>query len=357
MSLSFRIEPRELTFKFAAGTSRGVYHTRRLFLVHLHDADNPAFCGVGECAPLYDLSPDYTSQYADHLQAISEAVARRGSLPANALRTVPSIRTGIEMAFLSAEAHARGMDVLFKSSFTQGQSPIAINGLIWMGDRATMRQRLQEKIDQGFMCIKFKIGAIDFADELALLREARALCHDEDIQLRVDANGAFTPAEAPSKLQQLQALGIHSIEQPIRAGHWQQMAHLCATSPIPIALDEELIGLYSREAKAAMLDTIRPAYLVLKPTLHGGFSGCEEWIALARERGIGYWVTSALESNVGLNAIAQWTAHLLHTESRQPSSTAHPTQTYQGLGTGQLFVDNIPCPQLQLQGDKLWYKP
>ena len=195
--------------------------------------------------------------------------------------------------------------------------------------------------------MKIKIGAIDFDDEMALIRRLRDRYGSDSIELRVDANGAFTPDDAMDKLTRLAALGIHSIEQPVRAGQWQQMSRLCEASPLPIALDEELIGVNTLERKRQLLDTIHPRYIILKPSLHGGVSGCREWIALARERGIGSWITSALESNVGLNAIAHLAAECYGPAISMP----------QGLGTGQLFTDNIDTVPIAIRGDKLWYLP
>jgi len=364
MPLSFSIEPRTLHFKFPAGTSRGVYTERRIWLLHVRDADDPTFCGTGECAPLFDLSPDYTEDYAQHLAAVCRAVEQCGQLPADLLRTMPSVRFGIETALQSAQANSKGMTSLSDTPFGRGEAGIPTNGLVWMGDRSTMFQRLDAKLAQGCRCIKIKIGAIGLADELDLIAAVRSR-GSERLQLRVDANGAFRPDEAMGVLESLARYGVHSIEQPIKAGQWDAMARLCRESPVPIALDEELIGLYSVSAKAAMLDRVRPAYLVLKPTLHGGFSGCEEWIRLAEERHIGWWVTSALESNVGLAAIAHWTSRLLHQRcafgkgqgEAENHTAAYPQAMYQGLGTGQLFTDNIPMPSLQMRGDELWYAP
>ena len=212
-----------------------------------------------------------------------------------------------------------------------------------MGNFDEMYHRIEEKMQQGFRCIKLKIGAIDFNKELELLAYIRKHFTPEQIELRVDANGAFSPTDAYQKLKQLAEYQLHSIEQPIRAGQWKEMAELCKSTPLPIALDEELIGINDRQQKIELLETIQPQYIILKPSLHGGISGSEEWIELAEERGIGSWVTSALESNIGLNAIAQWTA------------TLTPTLP-QGLGTGLLFTDNIDYP-LHIQGDCLWFNP
>ena len=220
---------------------------------------------------------------------------------------------------------------------------IPINGLVWMGDFDTMAARLEQKLAQGFSCVKIKIGAIDFSDEMALIRRLRDRYGSDRIELRVDANGAFSPNEASDKLERLATNDIHSIEQPIAAGQWQEMARLCESSPLPIALDEELIGVNTMERKRELLDTICPRYIILKPSLHGGMAGCHEWVQLAKERGIGSWITSALESNVGLNAIAHLAAELYGPDITMP----------QGLGTGQLFTDNIDTVPIVIRGDRL----
>ena len=234
-----------------------------------------------------------------------------------------------------------GRFALWDTPFSRGEEGICINGLIWMGDYESMYRQIETKMAAGYRCIKLKIGAIDFEQELDLLKFIRRHFSVHDVELRVDANGAFTPADAPRKLEELAKLDLHSIEQPIRAGQPEAMAALTATSPLPIAFDEELIGVNTDEGKAELLDCLHPQYIVLKPSLHGGMAGCRKWIDLAEERGIGWWVTSALESNIGLNAIAQWCA------------TLHPAMP-QGLGTGLLFTDNIPMP-LEIRKDCLWY--
>jgi L-alanine-DL-glutamate epimerase and related enzymes of enolase superfamily len=232
---------------------------------------------------------------------------------------------------------------LWNTPFSQGKQGIPINGLIWMGNFGYMREQIEEKLRKGFRCVKLKIGAIDFDSELSLLSAVRKHYGAEKIQLRVDANGAFAPQDALYKLKELAKYDIHSIEQPIRQGQWNEMRALCQHSPIPIALDEELIGINISKEKINLLDSITPAYIILKPSLHGGIQGCEEWISLATGRNIGYWITSALESNIGLNAIAQWCATL-------------DSKMYQGLGTGLLFTDNVDIP-LSIEKDSLWFRP
>lgn len=339
------ITSRTFHFKEPAGTSRGVYRTRLSRFVHLTCDDLPGIVGVGECAPLPKLSCDDLPDYDEVLRRHCDSVCARGSIDVEAMRDVPSMLFGLETAW--RQLHAGGSMALSDSPFSRGEEGIPINGLVWMGDFDTMARRLEQKLDQGFSCVKIKIGAIDFSDEIALIRHLRDHYSRERIELRVDANGAFSPQEAMGKLEQLALFGIHSIEQPIMAGQWQEMARLCKSSPLPIALDEELIGVNSPDEKQRLLDTIAPCYIILKPSLHGGISGCKEWINLARERGIGSWITSALESNVGLNAIAHLAAEVYGPAITMP----------QGLGTGQLFTDNIDTVPIAIRGDKLWYNP
>ena len=331
---------KQLHFKQPAGTSRGVYTTRNVWYIVLTDTEHPQHFGIGECAPLPALSCDDIKEYADVLQEACRHFEENGQIDYKALRPYPSILFGLETALV--HYRARSLQ-LWHTPFSQGKEGIPINGLIWMGNFEEMYHRIEEKMQQGFRCIKLKIGAIDFDKELELLAHIRKHFSPEQIELRVDANGAFSPQDALEKLKRLSEYQLHSIEQPIRSGQWEEMAQLCASAPFPIALDEELIGINSPSKKVELLDTIRPQYIILKPSLHGGINGSEEWISLAAERGIGSWVTSALESNIGLNAIAQWTATLM------------PTLP-QGLGTGLLFTDNIDYP-LHIEGDCLWYHP
>ena len=339
------ITTRVFHFKEPAGTSRGVYLTRTSRLVHLTCDDLPGIVGTGECAPLPKLSCDDLPDYDAVLRRHCDDVCARGGIDVEALRDVPSMLFGLETAW--RQLHGGGSTALSDTPFARGEEGIPINGLVWMGDFDTMATRLEQKLAQGFTCVKIKIGAIDFADEIALIRRLRDRYGSDRIELRVDANGAFSPVEAMDRLEQLAANDIHSIEQPIMAGQWQEMARLCQSSPLPIALDEELIGVNTPERKRELLDTIQPRYIILKPSLHGGMAGCREWIALARERGIGSWITSALESNVGLNAIAHLAAEVYGPSITMP----------QGLGTGQLFIDNIDTIPIAIDGDKLWYRP
>lgn len=336
--MSFRLEiiSRKLHFKQPAGTSRGVYRVRDVWYVKATDIKTGAL-GYGECAPLFDLSCDYTPDYQQILVDICKQIEQQGYINYEQMRSYPSMLFGIETALRQME---RQSWILWDSPFARGERGIPINGLVWMGNYKEMLSRLEEKMEAGFRCVKLKIGAIDFESEISLIKHIRNRYSRKEIELRVDANGAFDLLDVNDKLERLSAFDIHSIEQPIKAGQWQQMAKLCQSTPIPIALDEELIGVNNLDDKKTLLDTIKPQYIILKPSLHGGISGAEEWISLATERKIGYWVTSALESNIGLNAIAQWCA------------TLNP-QMPQGLGTGMLFTDNIDLP-LYIEGDKIF---
>lgn len=336
---SIQIIPRTLHFKQPAGTSRGVYRIRNVRYLIVKDDLDGRF-GIGECAPLPALSCDDIPDYDTTLAGICRQVSSNGAIDYEALRSYPSMLFGLETAFLHLHA---GSLRFHKTPFSEGKEGIPINGLIWMGSFDEMYRRIEEKTQAGFRCIKVKIGAIDFDHELELLAHIRRRFPPGQVELRVDANGAFTRDEALHKLEQLARFGLHSIEQPIRAGQWKDMARLCSQTPVPIALDEELIGINDPQRKAELLDTIRPQYIILKPSLHGGLKGADEWIALAQERNIRSWATSALESNVGLNSIAQWCASL------------RPTIP-QGLGTGMLFTDNIPFP-LRTEGDCLRFLP
>ena len=335
---NIQITPRLLHFKQPAGTSRGVYNTRKVWYIEISSMENPSIKGIGECAPLPNLSCDDVPQYEEVLQQACGRVAREGNIPTESLRNYPSILFGLETALRHYET---GSLALWDTPFSRGEAGIPINGLIWMGNFEEMYRQIEAKMEAGYRCIKLKIGAIDFDAELTLLKHIRSRFSVKDIELRVDANGAFSPAEAMHKLDALSKLDLHSIEQPIRAGQWEEMARLTARTPLPIALDEELIGHNTPKIKQELLSAIRPQYIILKPSLHGGICGSNEWIAEAEKQNIGWWVTSALESNIGLNAIAQWCATL---------HNALP----QGLGTGQLFTDNIDLP-LEIRKDCLWF--
>lgn len=332
-----------LHFLQPAGTSRGVYNTRLSFYLKLTSDEQPDVVGVGECATLPDLSCDAMppNEYERKLRTFCDEYERTGVIDYEAMCAYPSMLFGLETAV--AQFNAKGSLNFFNTPFGRGEEGIPINGLVWMGTFEEMFERLEAKLKAGFHCIKIKIGAIDFDRELQLIRHIRSTFSRNNVELRVDANGGFTPEEALSRMEALVQYDIHSIEQPIKQHQWTEMARLCAATPLPIGLDEELIGVNERQKKIELLDTIRPQYIVLKPSLHGGMAGTEEWIQLARERNIDSWITSALESNVGLNAIAQLTASIYGTNIRHA----------QGLGTGQLFADNIEMP-LKVVGDKLW---
>ncbi len=369
------VEERVLHFKQPAGTSRGVYTTRRIWLITATD-EAGRVTGVGECAPLPQLSCDDIPNYAEVLRRFCDEVERTGVIPYEALRPYPSMLFGLESlvptpnqpsvangvfaplggaaatsvaALKTPVARGEGsLDTLSPAKTNQAPLPsggvgggffIPINGLVWMGTFEEMHQRIEEKLAAGFHCVKLKIGAIDWDREIALIRFIRERYSREQIELRVDANGGFSVDEAMSRLEELAKYDIHSIEQPIRQHQWSEMASLCQHSPLPIALDEELIGVNDPEEKVRLLDTIRPQYIILKPSLHGGMRGSEEWIRLARERGIGSWITSALESNIGLYAIARFTMKMYGPDITMP----------QGLGTGQLFTDNIELPDVEMR--------
>jgi L-alanine-DL-glutamate epimerase-like enolase superfamily enzyme len=256
------------------------------------------------------------------------------------LRAFPSIHFGLEIALKDLEVKASKL--LYPSQFTDNEQAIPINGLIWMGVKDFMFEQIKTKLASGFQCIKLKIGAIDFESELELLKYIRQEFSPNDIEIRVDANGAFAPANALEKLKRLSDFQLHSIEQPIRQGQWENMAQLCSETPLPIALDEELIGVFSMADKAQLLAIIQPQYLIFKPSLIGGYKGTTEWIQLCKQKNIPWWITSALESNIGLNGIAQWTATL---DNPMP----------QGLGTGQLYTNNFDSP-LVVEHGSIFYK-
>ena len=367
------ISERTLHFKQPAGTSRGVYTTRHSYYLTLTSDEMPGIEGVGECATLPDLSCDAKPEYEMTLRQVCQMVEQMGRIPYDMIRAYPSITFGLETAFASffdaakkklgekklsegktsveilkeagasVPAEMENLTDLFDSPFGRGEEGITINGLVWMGTYEEMLARLEEKLQAGFHCVKLKIGAIDFFKELDLIKRIRDVYTKEQVELRVDANGGFLPENAMSQLEALAKYDIHSIEQPIKQHQWPKMAQLCRETPLSIALDEELIGVNVRSMKQALLDTVRPQYIILKPSLHGGIYGCNEWIELANQRGIGSWITSALESNIGLHAIAHYAAKVYGPNVQMP----------QGLGTGQLFTDNIPMP-LEIRGDQLF---
>lgn len=324
-----------LNFKQASGTSRGVLTQKDSWFIRIWDDKNPDVKGVGECSIIRGLSSDDRDGYEDKIKEICESIDDYWYYLEDGLTEWPSIYFGLETAFLDFQA--KGSKVLFSSDFTKGKAQIPINGLVWMGDSGFMKEQIQQKLEDGFDCLKLKIGAINFDEEIKLLQAIRKDFGADKIELRVDANGAFSPVDALNKLKILSEFQIHSIEQPIKAGQWKAMADLCLSSPLPIALDEELIGVYNSSVKEELLDAIKPQYIILKPSLLGGIKGSQEWIDLAEERNIPWWITSALESNIGLNAIAQWTYTL---------NNSMP----QGLGTGQIYSNNIVSPLYMSKG-------
>lgn len=332
-----RFKKYTLEFKTPGGTSRGILTHKDTWFLCLEDGER---WGIGECNMFRGLSADDRPGYEQMLEWLMDHCHLDPETLYEALIDFPSIRFGLEQALLSlvAEHHME----LIPSLFTAGRQSIPINGLIWMGNPDFMRAQIQQKLQSGFRCVKVKIGSLDFEEEMKLLAELRSI-GGRELEIRVDANGAFSPAEAPFKLERLAALGIHSIEQPIRQGQHEAMKALCAESILPIALDEELIGIFRPAARHELLEGIAPDYIILKPSLLGGFKACETWMQKATDLGIRFWVTSALESNIGLNAIAQWTAGL-------------PIDMPQGLGTGGLFTNNIVSPLL-VKNAALHYDP
>lgn len=325
-----------LKFKRPSGTSRGVMTEKETWFIVLEENGKK---GVGECGILRGLSADDREDYEEKLNWVCQNIHLGETVLWEKLLEFPSIQFGIEMAFLSLKSE--NPYLLFPSDFTNNSKSIVINGLVWMGEETFMKEQIEEKLQQGFTCIKLKIGAIDFEKELELLRFIRSHFSAEQIEIRVDANGAFSLNEALNKLNQLSGFELHSIEQPVQKNNTDSMAELCKTPPFPIALDEELIGVFLFEKKEALLQKIKPQYIILKPSFVGGFRGTQEWITLAEKYNIGWWITSALESNIGLNAIAQWT---FLQNSNMP----------QGLGTGTLYTNNIDCP-LEVLNGQLWY--
>lgn len=342
MKYNIRIIPKTFHFKQPAGTSRGVYTERKSWFLELTSPECPGRMGVGECAPLPDLSPEYDSGYEANLRDFCDKFEQNGSIDYDGMSDFPSMLFGLETALAHFEA---GSNRFWDTPFSRGEAGIPINGLVWMGSREEMLQRIEEKLELGFRCVKLKIGAIDFDDELDLIKHIRGRFSSREVELRVDANGAFAFGDALYKLELLSQYAIHSIEQPIKPHQWGNMAQLCRESPLPIALDEELIGIGSPDMKGYMLNVVKPAYIVLKPSLHGGMRGTEEWIEAAKENGVKTWITSALESNIGLNAIAQLAAKVYGPDISVP----------QGLGTGKLFTDNVDEP-VEIRKDELWYK-
>ncbi len=342
-----RIIKRTLQFKFEAGTSRGVLKEKPTWYLVLYHNDQSI--GIGEAGPLAGLSVEKLDNMPQELERVAGQLA--GIALPETIEEVfelaksvtsydfPSIQFAVETALLDALHH--GEKVIFPTDFVRSNKRIPINGLVWMGEEQFMKAQIASKLSDGFTCIKMKIGAINFEKEIELLSSIRKQYTKEKITLRVDANGAFSVESVESKLQQLLALNIHSIEQPIKAGQHEAMKALCQLPAIPIALDEELIGIRHKEEKIALLNTIKPQYIILKPSLIGGIAATLEWVQIAESLNIGWWMTSMLESNIGLNAICQLADYL-------------QVQIPQGLGTGQLYHNNIDSP-LTIEKGEIYY--
>lgn len=330
----------KLQFKRPSGTSRGVLKEKDSWFIKLFDSENPSIFGIGECSIIKGLSYDDRDDLDLIINDIIDQINAGMIISISDFPHLPALQFALETAFLDFKN--QGERILFPSNFTENTDSIKINGLIWMGDYDFMRSQIKEKLKQGFSCIKLKIGAINFDEELSLIKRIREEFNASEVEIRVDANGAFSLHDALEKLKRLNEFELHSIEQPIKQGKIAMMSELCENSPLPIALDEELIGVSDIENKQRILEAIKPQYIILKPSLVGGLAKSKEWIDIANKLNVKWWITSALESNIGLNAIAQWTYTL---NSSMP----------QGLGTGQLFTNNIESP-LYIEKDKLWYK-
>lgn len=337
--LKSTLHTHRLFFKQPGGTSRGVLASKMSWYFKIWNDENPDVFGLGECSILPELSPDDRPDLETKLAWCCQNIHSISNSFNEVLKDWPAIRFAIEMALIDLQNGGR--QILFPSDFTIGKRSVSINGLIWMGKIDEMSLRIEEKLADGFHCLKMKIGSLDFDNEYAMLKKLRTRFSAHDLELRVDANGAFSPVQVPRILGMLADLDIHSIEQPIKAGQWDSMAQLCESAPLPIALDEELIGIHDVSIRKKLLTHIKPQYIILKPSLTGGFLSSLNWINLALDVDVGWWVTSALEGNIGLNAIAQWTATL---------NNSMP----QGLGTGQLFTNNIVSP-LQVENGQLFF--
>ena len=323
-----------LEFNMPSRTSRDVLHNKPSWYLVIKDQSR---IGIGECSIIPGLSLDRVNDIETKLDYICREISSGNKLDIEEFKDYPAIKFALETALIDFNFSESPFKIN-DSNFSNFQDKIKINGLVWMGDIKYMRSQIIEKVNRGFSCIKIKVGALKFESELQLIKEIRRDFTHEDLEIRLDANGAFKINEALEKLERLNEFSIHSIEQPIKKNHWQDMAKLCELSPIPIALDEELIGI--NLSKAELLYTIKPDYLILKPSLLGGFIECDNWISLAKENGIKWWATSALEGNVGLNAIAQW----VYTKNSKLS---------QGLGTGMLFKNNVNSP-LEISADSIY---
>ncbi len=334
-------QKRILKFKKPSGTSRGILYHKPSWYIYLYDEEYPSKKGIGECSIIPGLSIDNEENIEGKLSDICKLINDDDFDFESTIPEYPAIEFALDTALLDFQV--KGNKQLFPSEFTEGTEGIETNGLIWMGDAHTMFEQIEEKITQGFSCIKLKIGAIGTEDELRVIHNIRNHFSEKDIEIRVDANGAFTPDEAYEIMGKLADLDVHSIEQPILPSQVFEMADLCRKAPIPVALDEELFGKHPFENKLKLIEIIRPHYLVLKPSMLGGFKETMDWVNIAGKENIGWWITSALESNIGLNAIAQWCYAL-------------GVKMPQGLGTGGLYVKNVVSP-LTMKGSKLFYDP
>ena len=330
------VHPYILNFKQPAGTSRGILRTKESFFLRIEDATSRFGIGLGEVGILRGLSVDDVPELEGQLAwtaknvhlGLEELYARNS--------TFPSIQFALEQAF----SHLQQGFHHFETPFSRSEQGQSINGLIWMGSKDFMLDQIQRRLEEGFSTLKMKVGAISWTDELTLLKGIRERFSAHELILRVDANGAFDRSSIVPVVHELAALEVHSIEQPLPPTDHEGLAEICASSPVPVALDESLIGVFSAAEKELLLDSVRPQYIILKPSFIGGWRGADEWIDCANARGIKWWATSALESTVGMNAIAQWTA---------------TKQLYlpQGLGTGSLYTNNIPGP-LEVKKGELW---
>ena len=337
--LSARYISHPLIFYHPAGTSRGTLRSKPCWYLFLQDEDG--ITGTGEVSFIPGLSVERPDGFEQRLQELCSRISAGDVDPDDPLPEMPGVQFALETALIDLDNG--GSRMLYASAFTSGEKGIPTNGLIWMGERKFMKDQIRKKLEAGFRVLKMKVGALLFEEELELIDIIRKEYSPPDLELRLDANGAWEPEEALEKLKQLSDYHIHSLEQPIAAGRIEAMARVCTKSPVDIALDEELIGISNPDRMEQILDTVEPAYIILKPGLLGGTGNAAKWIGLAGDRGIGWWITSALESNIGLNAIAQWTASL---------KVSMP----QGLGTGSLYSNNIPSP-LEMEGDRLWFRP
>ncbi|HLO58507.1 MAG TPA: o-succinylbenzoate synthase [Bacteroidales bacterium] len=331
----------EFHFQRPATTSRGTLMTKKVYFIILYHTDDPTIAGVGECSLFPGLSYDDVKGFKQKLNQTIDRINEGDYFNDSSLIEWPSINFAVETAW--KDIRANGSKILYPSGFTEGKDSIWINGLVWMSDKSEMIRQIRQRMNDGFTCLKLKIGALDLREEIEVLRFIREHCSPDEVEIRLDANGAFGKSEALEVIKILSEFQIHSIEQPISAGHPEDLAKICEASPVPIALDEELIGKHTMTGRKKLLETIKPKYLVLKPGLLGGLASCKEWINLAQEKNIGWWITSSLETNIGLNAIAQWTYTLKN-------------EIYHGLSTGSLYNNNIRSP-LYLHGERLYFDP